>query len=53
MSYFIIKALLEGYDDVDSLYSFVSQNVSTVSREIGGIDSMQDPTSLGNMDLRF
>jgi Ankyrin repeats (3 copies) len=52
-SYYIMKAFLEGSDSIEELYSYVSENVSTTSREIGGIDSLQDPTVMGNSSLRF
>ncbi len=52
-SYYVIEALLEGRGSIEDLYSYVSENVSTTSRKIGGIDSIQDPTVMGNKALRF
>ena len=52
-SYYVMEALLEGKDSVDELYNYVSERVSATSREIGGIDALQDPTVMGNTSLRF
>jgi Ankyrin repeats (3 copies) len=52
-TYYVIEAFLEGRSSVEELYSYVSENVSATSREIGGIDSMQDPTVMGNTTLKF
>lgn len=52
-TYYLIKAFLEGADSVEDLYSSVSSEVSATSREIGGINTLQDPTVSGNVNLRF
>jgi hypothetical protein len=51
-SYYLIKALLKGYDNVGELSTKVQADVTEKSRELGGLNK-QTPVMSGNSQLRM